>query len=323
MDPYKAQLTQMHDALLAAKRVLVIGDGKPDGDSMGASTALYNWLKREGKNAALFMSVATPKNFLFLDGVRDFTIDPAVFDENYDVVVSLDASDTGAGGFKDLMPCLKSGHLFVNVDHHVTNTKFGHLNIVITDASSTCEIVYRFFETNRIPLDDRMATSIMTGLLTDTSHFSNPATNPKAMAAAGACAAAGARHTDILKHLVKNKSVASLRLWGLALARLQFDPEFDMTMTYFKASDLEGIPGADESVQGISNFLNAVGADSDAFMVLRETSEGTVKGSIRSISRDISKLAQALGGGGHKKAAGFMIKGRIEEKGGRARIVAV
>ncbi len=321
MDPYKPQLIQMFDALRSAKRVLVIGDGKPDGDSMGSSTALYHWLKREGKDVTLFMAVATPSNFLFLDNVHDFITDPSVFDQKYDVVVSLDASEPGAGGFKDLMPRLPAGHLFVNIDHHVTNTQFGHLNIVITDASSTCEVVYRFFESNHISLDDRMATSLMTGLLTDTSHFSNAATNARAIKAAGACAAAGARHTDILKHLVKNKSVASLRLWGLALARLQFDPEYDMTMTYFKASDLEGIPGADEAIQGVSNFLSAVCADTDAFMVLTEKPDGTVKGSIRSMTRDISKLAQSLGGGGHKKAAGFMIKGYIEEKDGKAHIV--
>src|SRR6185369_1110939 len=99
-------LKDVYKALNEAKRVLVIGDGKPDGDSMGSSTALYGWLKREGKDAKLFMSVPSPKNFLFLDHVHEFTSDPTVFDEQWDVVVSLDASAPGAGGFETLQPRL-------------------------------------------------------------------------------------------------------------------------------------------------------------------------------------------------------------------------
>lgn len=312
MDPNKAQFIQLFQALSTAKRILVIGDGKPDGDSMGASTALYNWLKREGKDATLFMSVAVPKNFLFLDGVRDFTMDPTVFDQDFDVVVSLDASEPGAGGFKDLQPRLKAGHLFVNMDHHNTNTDFGHLNIVLRTASSTCEVVYRFFEVNDIKLDHRMATSILTGLCTDTSHFSNPATNAKAIEAAAECTAAGARFSDILKYLVKNKSVAGLRLWGLGLSRLTYDPKLDMTVTYFKNEDLVGVADGDGTIEGVSNFLNAVCAEAEAFLVLREKPDGTLKGSMRSFGRDISEVAKTFGGGGHKKAAGFMIKGHVE-----------
>lgn len=322
MDPIQAKFVQLYEALSAAKRVLVIGDGKPDGDSMGASTALYNWLKREGKEVTLFMSVPVPKNFLFFDSVRDFTADPSVFDKAYDVVVTLDSSEPGAGGFRELMPRLPTGHLFVNIDHHHTNTNFGHLNLVFTDASSTCEVVYRFFEENKIALDHRMATSLLTGLCTDTSHFSNPGTNAKSMEAAGACAAAGARHNDILKHLVHNKSVPSLKLWGVGLSRLHHHPDFDMTATYFCRADLEGIPNAEEAVEGVSNFLNAVCAGADTFLVLRETPDGMVKGSMRSLTRDVSEVAKKYGGGGHKKAAGFSQKGRIEVKQGVPRIVA-
>jgi len=305
-------LKDVHKALSQAKRVLVIGDGKPDGDSMGSSTALYGWLKREGKHAKLFMSVPSPKNFLFLDHVHDFTSDENLFDQDWDVVVSLDASAPGAGGFEKLQPRLKPGHIFINLDHHVTNTKFGHLNVVMVEASSTCEVVYRFFEDNGIALDDKMATSLMTGLCTDTSHFTNPATNPKAIEAAAMCTSAGARHADILRHLVLNKSVAGLRLWGSALSRLQYDPKLDLTVTYLLLKDLEGLPGADEMVEGVSNFLNAVCVEADTVMVLREKSDGTVKGSIRSLTKDISILAQSFGGGGHKKAAGFSQKGHIE-----------
>ncbi len=320
----------MHDALQTAKRVLVIGDGKPDGDSMGSSTALYGWLKREGKEAKLFMAVPVPKAFLFLDHVHEFTMDDSVFDEPWDVVVSLDASAPGAGGFemyfdrrgKARLAPTEGEPFFINVDHHVTNTQFGHLNIVMTDTCSTCEVVFRFFEENGVLIDDRIATSLLTGLCTDTSHFSNAATNSKGIEAAAVCAASGARHADILRFLVKNKTVSALKLWGLALERLVFNPEYDAAVTYFTRADLDGIPGADEAVEGVSNFLNATCGGADAVLVLREKPDGTIKGSMRSLTRDISGFCKALGGGGHKKAAGFTIKGKIELKNGLPMIVA-
>ncbi|MEK7473350.1 MAG: DHH family phosphoesterase [Patescibacteria group bacterium] len=317
-----SSLKIMFDALQKAKRVLVIGDGKPDGDSMGSSTALYGWLKREGKDAKLFMAVPTPKAFLFLDHVHEFTMDPSLFDEDWDVVVSLDANMPGAGGFADLQPRLKPGHVFINVDHHVTNTKFGHVNIVMVEACSTCEVVYRFFEENGIELDDRIATSLLTGLCTDTSHFSNAGTNVKGIEAAGVCAANGARHADILRYLVQNKSVSALKLWGLALERLVFNPGYDAAVTYFTRTDLDGTPGADEAVEGISNFLNATCGGADVILVLREKPDGTIKGSMRSLTRDISGFCKAFGGGGHKQAAGFTVKGKIGTENGQVRILS-
>jgi phosphoesterase RecJ-like protein len=126
---------------------------------------------------------------------------------------------------------------------------------------------------------------------------------------------------DILKNLVRNKSVASLKIWGKALERLRHVPEYDMAITWFKADDLEG-PGSDEAVEGVSNFLSSACSGADTMLVLREKNDGLVKGSMRSIKRDISRLAQQLGGGGHKRASGFAVKGKIEVIDGIPRIVA-
>ena len=113
-----------------------------------------------------------------------------------------------------------------------------------------------------------------------------------------------------------------LKLWGLALARLEHRPEYDLVTTYFKAEDLTA-PGANEAVDGMSNFLQAVCGGCDTVLVLKETEEGQVKGSLRSINRDISKVAKLLGGGGHKKASGFMVQGKLKVENGKVRVVAV
>ena len=313
---------ELFDAVAKSQRILVVGDGKPDGDSLGSSSAFYLWLKREGKDTAIFCISPVPKNFQFLDGINDQTNDPTLFDQSWDMVITFDTGSLKHCGILDFLPRIQGKPIIVDVDHHATNELFGSINLVDTKASSTCEMVYRFFEANHVVLDDRMATSLLTGLCTDTGHFSNSATNPKAMEAASTCFASGARHMDILKNLVRNKSVSSLKLWGIALERLRHVPEYDMAITWFKYEDLDGIPGSDEAVEGVSNFLSSACSGADVMMVLREKSDGLVKGSIRSLKRDISRLAQQFGGGGHKRASGFAVKGKIEVTDGIPRIVA-
>jgi len=143
------------------------------------------------------------------------------------------------------------------------------------------------------------------------------------MEAASTCFASGARHTDILKNLVRNKSVSSLKLWGKALERLRHVPEYDLAVTWFKYEDVDGIPGSDEAVEGISNFLSSACSGADTMLVLREKKDGLVKGSLRSIKRDISRFAQQLGGGGHKRASGFAVQGKIEVIDGIPHIIQV
>lgn len=308
-------------AIRKAERILVVSDGGPDGDSVGSSTAMWNWLRTQGKKPVLFCPNPVPRTFKFVDGFDAFSHDPEILNQSFDLVLVFDASDMRHGGNEVVIERVPKPYTLICFDHHNTNPRFGDLNAVFTDACSTCEVTYRFFEENKIPIDDKMATSLLTGLCTDTSNFSNAATNARGLEAAAACAAAGARHADILRHIVRNKTVPGLKLWGLALQRLHEKPEYDMAITYFLQSDLEGLPGAKEAVEGVSNFLNATCAGIDTILVLRELPDGTVKGSMRSQNRDISKLAKALGGGGHKKAAGFVLQGKLEVHDGMPHIV--
>ena len=326
MDPFLPDAPAVAAIIRSAQRVLVVGDGKPDGDSLGSSTAFYQWLKDEGKTTRLFCATPAPSHFRFLDAVHEQTNDPAVFDEPWDVVVTLDASDIVHCGIAELLPRTKTGAggrpTLVVIDHHATNKRFGDLHLLDTNACSTCEVVYRFLVGQKARIHAGIATSLLTGICTDTSNFSNSATNAAGVEIAGALCSAGARLNDMLNHLLQNKTVPSLKLWGLGLARLQEKPAYDLVVTGFLAEDMRDIPKAEEAIEGVANFLNAVCSSADGVCVLRDMGDGKVKGSLRSVKRDISKLAQQLGGGGHKKAAGFTVPGRLIEKDGRLRIVS-
>ena len=279
---------------------------------------MLTWLLDQKKDATGFCVAPILPAFGFLDNAYRFTDDQTIFDKPYDLILIFDAGDLKHGGIADLLPRTRAyGNtpLLANIDHHVTNQRYGHINAVFPEASSTCEVVYRFFEENKIAIDDRIATSLLAGILSDTSTFSNAATTVKSMEAASKLVSCGARFNEIVRHEFKNKSVDGMKIWGLALSRLQHNKTYDMAWTYLKREDLEG--AKDNAVDGISNFLNAICGFADTVMVLHETDDGQVKGSMRSVKRDVSKVAQLLGGGGHKKAAAFAIPGRLTVENGR------
>lgn len=308
---------RLHETLIRAKRILIVAHKKPDGDTLGSSSSFLTWLLREGKDVTAFCADAIPHPFRYLDNVHRYSHDPAIFEAQYDAVLVFDSGDLRYCGVADYMARLTPGYYLVNIDHHATNQHYGQMNIVCTDASSTAEVAYRFFETNKIAIDQKMATSILTGLLTDTGNFSNSGTTAGSMEAGSKMFASGARHRDIAAHLMNDKTISSLKLWGLALSRAQYNPKLDIISTYILKSD-----SADETSisEGLSNFLNAVAGQADTIMVLTEQGNGEVKGSLRSVKRDVSKLAQLMGGGGHKKAAGFTVKGKIELTPGGPRV---
>ena len=117
--------------------MLIVADSRPDGDCVGSSTALYQWLKREGKDVILFYNGEIPNSFRFVDGYYDFQNNPEIFDEKYDVIVTVDGGDLEHLGIKDLLPRVPKGYTLINIDHHSTNHHFGEINLVDTRACST------------------------------------------------------------------------------------------------------------------------------------------------------------------------------------------
>lgn len=311
---------QLMESLRRAERVLLIAHKKPDGDTTGSSSAMLNWLIREGKDVTAFCRDPISPTFTYIDNVHRYTTDPSVFDRPYDVVIVFDSGDLRYCGVDEYVPRIPKPYLLVNIDHHVTNTNFGDLNIVLTSASSTAEVVYRIFQESETVIDDRMATSLLTGLYTDTSNFSNAATTTIAMDAASKLISSGARAREVTTHILHDKSVASLKIWGTLLSRLRHNVSAGVVSTYLLRSDSESI--GNDIIEGVANFLNSVTAGADTILFLRELPNNTVKGSLRSTTKNVSEVAKLLGGGGHVLASGFTIPGHIEETENGPRVVS-
>jgi len=300
-------------AAFAAERLMLVSHRKPDGDTLGSALAFGHVIESYGREPLRFCVDEVPAPYRFLHGADRFTSSlAAVRKFAPDTIAIFDAGDLRYAGIHELVGMLPKRPTIIVIDHHVTNERFGDINLIIPDASSTAEVVYTIFRGSGFAIDRPTPTCLLAGLLTDTGNFGNPATTSAALQLGAELLSAGADFRRAFGMLVQNKTIPSLRLWGTALSRLRWDDEFQAAATAICQSDIDACGSSEESAEGISNFLHAV-LETDTVVVLREVPGGKLKASLRSNGeRDVSELAKRYGGGGHRKAAGFTMDGILQ-----------
>lgn len=306
-----AKLIYQH--LNQAKKVIIIPHQNPDGDALGSAGALKDWLITNGISVEVFCATPASVRWHFVPHAEKVsTVEQLFKDDEVDTIVVLDSGDLRYAGV-DKHVSGHSAHI-INIDHHATNEKYGHTNMVMTTASATCEILFYFFKHNNIHVNPTMATALLTGIITDTDNFTNSATTTAAMLVAGELLRHGGNLNLINTHYVRNKTLNTLKLWGVALSRLAKDENTGITYTFITQQDLVDNHVSENEVDGISNFLNNLEGNKIS-LVLKETTDGKIKGSFRTAldDMDVSAIAKKLGGGGHKKAAGFAVAGTIDD----------
>lgn len=299
----------------ASRSVLLIPHQKPDGDALGATTAFAEWLCENGKDHTLFCATPYPANFSYLPQVETLTNDPKIWTEKYfDTVVVFDSGDLRYAGVSEMLPKLAPQPIIINIDHHATNEQYGDVNLVATHFSSTCEVVFQFFTLGHILITRQMATSLLTGLITDTDHFTNAATSSAALGAAGILMNISGQHRHIKETIYNRASLDAFKLWGEVFERLSKNEELNIVYTFVTLEDLQKFSLSETESEGMANFLNAI-AEGKAGLILKQIEDKKWKGSFRTTRDDVdvARIAKALGGGGHKKAAGFTVEGTREE----------
>ncbi|MFA4873396.1 MAG: DHH family phosphoesterase [Patescibacteria group bacterium] len=315
MRDFLFQAKSVLSAIQAADHILVVTHQKPDGDAVGSAAAMVGYLEKLGKESLVFCQHPPQDMFHFLPHMNKFTTDASVVHSpRYDLMIVLDSSDLAYAGIEELLHSRKEPlPPLVNIDHHASNVYFGEFHLIDPAAPSTTTVLYRLIAAeHRHLIDAPLATSLLTGLLTDTGHFSNPATNEVALAVGAELLMHGARFRQITAATWQNREIGTLHLWGKALARLQYSPRYRLASTILTLEDFRTARVEGDPTEGIANFLANL-KEADVILVLKEQEGGTVKGSLRTVHPDIdvSRLALALGGGGHKKAAGFKIQGKL------------
>lgn len=294
---------------------MIVPHPNPDGDAFGSASAMHQYLKNIGVKAVIFCPTPIqPKLFCFSSVPAEaIIIAPEVFtDHKVDTIIVLDSGDLRYAGIAEYV----KGHqaTIINIDHHATNEHYGTINFVNIKAAATAELIYEFFTHNRVQITPIMATGMMAGLITDTDNFSNSATTPSSLAIAGELVRLGANYRLIHNHTQKDKTFNLLKLWGAALSRLVKNEDLDLAYTYLTHEDFIRYEISENDSDGLANFMNNL-EGAKISLILKETTEGKIKGSFRTSSNeiDVSIMAKKLGGGGHKKAAGFTVDGTIEQ----------
>ncbi len=311
---YRQTAPKILNAIQNANHPLLISHEKPDGDTLGASLALAHYFNKNNKPHKHFCVDKPPEYFNYLAKIENLITDYQQINlADHDLVIIIDCGTIARTGISQELLKQKDRLKIINIDHHQTNDNYGHLNLVIPSASSTCEIFYKLFTLNKMEIDKFMATSLMTGIITDTMNFTNGATTQDSLEIASKLLNYGAKSNQIISSISQNKNLLSLKLWGKVFSQLEFNQEFNFVYTVIAQADLiEYQMTADEASDGLSNFLSTL-EDIDFIAVLTERDQQTIKGSLRTTKDhlDVSQIAGLFGGGGHKKAAGFKLERKI------------
>ncbi len=306
---------QIYNELKKADSIMIVPHQNPDGDAMGAATAMAQILDRMNIKHVIFCATESPSTLSFLEHANELKTSPSIWKkEKFSHILTVDCSSLDYAGIEEFINKLDYQPTLINIDHHSSNELYGNINLVIPDSSSTTEILYNFFKVNDIDIDEEIATSLMTGLLYDTSNFSNSGTSKKALSIASELSRQHANTGIIRKCMIQNKSVAALKTTGIVLSRLVIDPTTNIAYTILKQEDFGKNQVKEEELEGIANMLNHL-KEGVASMVFKENQDKTVKISMRTTKNDVdvSKIAKMFGGGGHKKASGFSINKPLDQ----------
>jgi phosphoesterase RecJ-like protein len=312
MELDKNQLKQIGEAIGRADTALLISHKSPDGDTLGSALGVAHSLKLMGKTPTVACVDAPAPVFAFMPDIEKVQL--GVEHLNYDLVFILDCGATHLTGLNEIYPELfdKSREV-VNIDHHPTNDYFGKYNLVVDDAPSATMVAYQMLLDLNMPVDRQVATCLLTGIYTDTGSFMHSNTTAESLRMAARLVGKGANLRSLSKDIFNTTQISTMHLWGRVLKNIQKNGD-GITMSVITQKDFEECGAAYDEMSGVVDYVNSV--PGSLYSVILTERKGMVKGSLRTLSEDVdvSAIASNFGGGGHTKAAGFSVKGRLEKE---------
>ncbi len=305
------------------QRFLLVAHERPDGDTVSATLAMARLLRSLGKKITVASSHGVPEVFKYLPDWRDAKSDFLVGD--FDAIILIDNGDLKRTGYAERIIAAKTrGIPIVNIDHHPKNDiwKYATINVIDENVSSTCEIIFGLFKKINLELEPEIATMLLTGIYTDTGGFQHANVSAKTLSLAAELMSHGAKLKNISSNISKHKSLAMLKLWGIALDRIVNLTGIKLIYSVITRADIESVGASDQDLAGVVNLISTI-PDDVATLLLYETADGKIKGSLRTESSkiDVARIAGLFGGGGHKRAAGFVIDGRLKKIEGGWKII--
>lgn len=305
------------------RRFAILLHVRPDGDSIGSSLALGLGLRQKGKDVALVRADELPLNLAFLPGIDTFTFWQDVTGE-FDAAILLDCGDRDRVG--PARAVLEQSKLVINIDHHLSNGRFGDLNYIEPQAAATGEVVFQILQDLGIGVDYGMAMALYASIVTDTGSFKYESTSPLTHRIAAALLEQGVRPAEVSRSIWEDRPPSSLKLLQAALETLEVSSDGQAAWLSLARADFERTGSHILESEGLVNYPRTIRGVEVAAMFLEETppageDPGEVKVSLRSNRWvDVSRVAAQFGGGGHARAAGCTVRGSLQEV--RDRVIA-
>jgi phosphoesterase RecJ-like protein len=308
----RSERAHVLDELRDADKLVVVTHENPDGDALGSLIAMQGILSAIGKDCLMFIAtrdLPLPQEYTFFPLANLVTEPPADLHDR--TLVFLDCGNlerNPAEAFRGDGP--NPLHI-LNIDHHHDNTRFGTVNLVVDDASCTAEIVWELMGELEVAPTPTIADALYVGLITDTGRFMYENTGRKAHLMAADLIDAGVDVHDVYRRVYEGVPYGKLALLARGLANVERYDGGRLTMSALTATDFSDSEAEESFSEGVIDHLRAVEGTELAALVRDRIGGPDVAGqrkvSLRSSNDriDVSLIARALGGGGHKQAAGF------------------
>ncbi|MBE5744687.1 MAG: bifunctional oligoribonuclease/PAP phosphatase NrnA [Clostridiales bacterium] len=303
-------LQQIANRLKKAKKVAILTHMRPDGDALGSALALSRALEALGIENEVCTETELPSNLLFVDGLQTVKKAPT---KEYDLLITLDCSDEQRlGALADEFVKANRQKDTINVDHHISNTKYAKYNFV-RECAANCMNVAKLIEYLGVSIDKKTAEYLLLGLLTDSGNFAHDDVTEETLSLAARLVAAGADIHYYNYNLFKKQTKARAKLHAKTMSgmRFFFDDRFALiTITREAMKQCEADNGMTE---GFVDFPLNVDSVEVAASIM-EVNYRQYKISLRTKTyADANKIAGTFGGGGHIRAAGCMLFGDLED----------
>lgn len=295
------------ERISGARSVLATCHERPEADALGAALGIALAVEHLGGRAVPVCSDPVPAMYDFLAGMERFRADPG--DNGFDLIVVVDCGELSrVGPLLERRAGLFRSVPIVNIDHHVSNTRFGELAWIDPGAAAACEQVALLVQAMGVPLTaagGALAAALMAGIVIDTATFQHPNATPRTLRVAADLVAAGAPLAEISRRIYRSKPNAQLKLFGLVLGGLQTDGE-QLVHAALSEADLRRAGAVASYSEGIVDLLSQ--SDTADIVILFTEQGPRTRISLRTSPRvDATELAARFGGGGHPRAAGATI----------------
>lgn len=302
---------EIADVLKNLKSAVIFTHTRPDGDALGSAMALSRALTLLNVKTQVANDSEIPEKFLFLEGAGQIQRTPTLDAEGY---ICVDTSDDSRLGElqKVFLKGAKKGKVTVNIDHHISNTRFCAYNFV-QQRSSNCENVADLIEALGVGQDKLLASYLMTGVVTDSGMFSHGDVNGDTFRVAAQAADAGADVNEITYQAFRKQSKARAQMYLEVLSGLRFLHNDRLAVVLVTQESLAKYGLKQDATEGIVDFGLTI-EPVEVSVCLLEVKKGQYKASFRSKGKvNVNEVAGTFGGGGHILASSCMFFGDFEE----------